>query len=76
MKSRVFTGRWYVQFCSLFRKVMGFKKIIMKHKVLSLNVLVTCSYRAESKTVTGADSRLSVRLYFTLIIAEGNNDVE
>jgi len=55
---------------------MGFKKIIMKHKVLSLNVLVTCSYRAESKTVTGADSRLSVRLYFTLIIAEGNNDVE
>jgi len=48
----------------------------MKHEVLSLNVLVTCSYRAENKIVTGADSRLSVRLCFTLVIAEGNNDVE
>jgi hypothetical protein len=48
----------------------------MKHEVLNLNVLVTCSYRTENKTVTGADSRLSVRLCFTRVIAEGDNDVE
>lgn len=48
----------------------------MKHEVLSLNFLVTGTYRAENETVTGANSTTSGPLCFTLVISEGNNDVE
>ena len=42
----------------------------MNHEVLGLNFLVTGSYLCKNKTMTGADSRLSVRLFLTLVIAE------